>query len=178
MNTNRILAHRFGLTTSVLVLGLLTSAFGVGGEQPFAAAVLSPQVAVTNAMANPVPGMPAAMDLYQASQNIDLANAPQSWATFNVPAGKRLVVQHVAVSTSANYLGSLVAWGQADSLAGAIALPFEWQPAESSPSWGGQDQQIAIVSQFFAVQVSRGSLPAGALTTAQVHISGYLIPAQ
>ncbi len=179
---NRILGHRFGLTSFVFVSSLLTSTFSFGdqiADKQNAQPNPGPQqVVVTNTAAQPVPVSTPSKDYFQSS--IDFSGCSgQNFvsADFTVPAGKKLALQYINVevnSISPGQTFSIVV--QANQESTKFWLPMSQIGGFSNNQfvWAGHHALLLVTDKVHAVMfTSQQAVCIGSFT-----ISGELVPAQ
>jgi hypothetical protein len=181
---NKILAHRFGLTSVVLVLSLLMSTLSFGdqtADKQNAPVNAGPQqVVVTNSVLQPVPVVPVSApskDYYQATQTFKCTDGNSYYipVKFVIPDNKKLVVQYVSVVADSNggptqsYSAQILAPGSASE----FWLPLTLLAGTPNPKFAGT-QSLLMVTDEVDVTVARS--PYSPSCTGSITISGELIP--
>jgi hypothetical protein len=137
-------------------------------------------VIVVNAPAQPVPVEDATVlgERWQRLAFTDFQPGDsRKTASFNVPAGKRLVIEHASAFVGLTPSHG-VALAQFDTTVSGIARPHFFVMQQQAASWWVGSQALRLVHDGPApVEFTMVILPGGSgfSTTAQVSLSGYLV---
>ena len=168
---DRKILQRFGLAIAVLALSLPITVLA----QTKPAGTTAQQVIVTNTSAQPVPVQPNAKEFFQASDSTGCQSTDVVHFTFNIPAGKKLILQQVNLLANTTNIGQTFGAGiLADSL-NYWSIPMQ-QFGGGTQDWVADRQVQIIATQTVRVDVRRSAIVTGQCAVG-VQLGGELVPA-